>query len=310
MVPCRSPGETLSKDSFLKLMPEWSDCRDITISVLSGGITNKLYRVKSEKGDIAVRIYGYKTGLFINRDNEAEAIEKMAQAGLSPGLVKYIPEKHATIVSFITGGYTLNNRDFLREDFTERIIDPIRKIHKSGIIFTRIFNPLTEIKKMLKILKRPVTLYPEFNIVRTIGRLEKLFGIISIPESEYTPCHNDLLADNFILNRSGYIKLIDWEYAGMAPEYYDIADMFQEVLVPRDIEKIFMKYYCEGLNLDMNLRMVDLFKPFPDIFWFLWSMIQNRISTINFDFYTYGKVKYKNALQNLESLNSMYGIKV
>ncbi|NOY07769.1 MAG: phosphotransferase [Spirochaetes bacterium] len=310
MAPFKVPGKILTKESFLRLMPEWSDCRNIIISVLSGGITNKLYRVRSEKGDIAVRIYGYKTGLFINRDNEAEAIAKMAQIGLSPGLVKYIPEKHATIVDFITGGYTLNNNDFLREDFVERIIDPVRKIHKSGEAFTRIFNPLKEIKKMLKILNSTVTLYPEFDTERTIGRLETLFGIISIPESEYTPCHNDLLADNFILNRSGYIQLIDWEYAGMAPEYYDIADMFQEILVPGDVEKLFVKHYCEGLNLNMNLRMVDLFKPFPDIFWFLWSMIQNRISTIDFDFYNYGKAKYKNALRNLKSLNSMYGIKV
>ncbi len=80
MASYKAPGKILTKESFLQLMPEWSDCRDITISVLSGGITNKLYRVKSEKGDIAVRIYGYKTGLFINRDNEAEAIEKIGRA--------------------------------------------------------------------------------------------------------------------------------------------------------------------------------------------------------------------------------------
>ncbi|MDP6394625.1 MAG: hypothetical protein QF466_04135 [Desulfobacterales bacterium] len=34
--------------------------------------------------------------------------------------------------------------------------------------------------------------YPEFDIAGTIERLIKLSSIINIPESEYTPCHNDL----------------------------------------------------------------------------------------------------------------------
>ena len=41
--------------------------------------------------------------------------------------------------------------------------------------------------------------------------------------------------------------------------------------------------------------MTDLFKPFPDIYWFLWSLIQLNISTIPFDYYNYGKVKFENA---------------
>jgi thiamine kinase-like enzyme len=70
--------------------------------------------------------------------------------------------------------------------------------------------------------------------------------------------------------------LIDWEYAGMAPRYYDLADMFQEILVPRDIERNIVEHYCEGKEFEETLYLIDLFKPFPDIYWFLWSMIQQR----------------------------------
>ena len=66
---------------------------DIHISQLSGGITNKLYRIQSEKGDCTVRIYGDKTDLFINRDNEANTIRKMSKVGVSSKLVKYMPDK-------------------------------------------------------------------------------------------------------------------------------------------------------------------------------------------------------------------------
>jgi thiamine kinase-like enzyme len=104
--------------------------------------------------------------------------------------------------------------------------------------------------------------------------------------------------------------IIDWEYAGMAPEYYDIADMFQEVLIPREAEKQIVLEYCEGVKFDKTLYYIDLFKPFPDIYWFLWSLIQLNISTIKFDFYKYGKIKYDNALQNIKFASSEYGVSI
>ena len=69
-----------------QLLPEWKDL-DIDIAELSGGITNKLYRVKSEKGDYTVRIYGDKTDLFINRDYEADTIREMAKVGVASNLM-------------------------------------------------------------------------------------------------------------------------------------------------------------------------------------------------------------------------------
>ena len=85
--------------------------------------------------------------------------------------------------------------------------------------------------------------------------------------------------------------IIDWEYAGMAPKYYDIADMFQETLIPREAETQIVEEYCAGCDFAQTLGYIDLFKPFPDIYWFLWSMIQINISKIEFDYYSYGQTK-------------------
>lgn len=296
-----------TEDVFFELMPEWKNSV-IKTKILSGGITNKLYRVSSKKGDVTVRIYGDKTEFFINRDLESEAMKRMTRVGISPRLVKYIPEHRVTIVEFIPG-YVLKNSDFLKEELHEKIVRPIRKIHNSGVVLSRIFNPLSEVKKMYKILNNLEISCPEFDIEGVIKNLEKLSEIANIPESEFTASHNDLLADNFVLIENGHrgkynepMYLIDWEYAGMAPRYYDLADMFQEILAPRDVEKNIVEHYCEGKEFIKTLHLIDLFKPFPDIYWFLWSMIQHNISKIKFDFYNYGKVKYENAKGNIEYL--------
>jgi thiamine kinase-like enzyme len=196
-------------------------------------------------------------------------------------------------------------------------VDPIRKIHNSGVKLKKVFNPVVEVGKMASILEGLNVKYPEFDIDETVKRLEKLSAVINIPEVDFTACHNDLLADNFILIKEEFehkydspMYIIDWEYAGMAPKYYDIADMFQEVLVPREAEKLIVAEYCDWQDFDKTLYYIDLFKPFPDIYWFLWSLIQLNISTIEFDFYNYGKIKYENAQQNIEFLGAEYGLAI
>ncbi len=308
--------QEFTQETCYDLLPEWKGM-DVRITQLSGGITNKLYRIQSQKGDYTVRIYGDKTDLFINRDHETHAIREMAKIGVSSNIIKYMPEKGVTIVEFIDDAIVLKNSHFLDESLYPKIVEPIRKIHTSGVILEGIFNPLVEVMKMSAILRRLEVDYPEFDIAGTIDRLIKLSSIINIPESEYTAGHNDLLADNFILIKEDAVHkygspmyIIDWEYAGMAPRYYDIADMFQEILVPREAEKKIVKAYCDGYKFDHGLYLIDLFKPFPDIYWFLWSLIQLNISKIEFDYYNYGKIKYENAIKNLLFIKEEYGVAV
>ncbi len=305
-----------TEEVICELLPEWKGLA-VKITQLSGGITNKLYRIQSEAGDYTVRIYGDKTELFINREHEAHTIREMAKIGVCSNLIKFMPEIGVTIVEFIGDSIVLSNDHFLDKSLYPTIVDPILKIHESGVQLPKVFNPLVEVKKMFSILSDLKVDYPEFDIAGTIARLEKLTEIINIPESEYTACHNDLLADNFILinedarrNYESPMYIIDWEYGGMAPRYYDIGDMFQEILVPREAEKDIVAEYCQGNDYDRTLYYIDLFKPFPDIYWFLWSLIQLNISKIEFDYYNYGKVKYENALGNMEFIKKEHGVAV
>ena len=309
-------NKEFTEDVCCELLPDWKGL-DIKISQLSGGITNKLYRIRSKKGDYTVRIYGDKTELFINRDFEAQTIKEMCKLGVCGRLIKYMPERGVTIVDFIGDAIVLKNEHFLDKSLYPKIVEPIRKIHESGIQLPKLFNPMVEVEKMFSILNNLGAEYPEFDIAGTNERLKKLTEIIDIPESAYSACHNDLLADNFILiNEDARHKyespmyIIDWEYAGMAPKYYDIADMFQEILVPREAEKNIVAEYCNGDKFDRNLYFIDLFKPFPDIYWFLWSLIQLNISKIEFDYYNYGKIKYENAIGNLKFIEKEYGVAV
>jgi len=298
----------------IRLMPELNGL-ELEILQLKGGITNTLYRVKSGDGkDYVFRFYGKKTELFINRDEEMENLRRLGPLGITPRVIKYLPEQGVTVVEFIPG-YVLKNQDFLREDLWKQIVSPIRIIHRGGIRLPYHFNPLAEVKRFYQILENINPHYPQFDIPEIIKILEKISAIANVSPSRYVPCHNDLLADNFVLtdDRERFkcpMCLIDWEYGGMAPVYYDLADMFQEILVPEEVERRLLSLYWEEGNADYHQYMTDLFKPYPDIYWFLWSLIQLNISVIDFDYYTYGKAKYDNARKNIDYLRDHHRIKI
>ncbi len=299
-------------DDCVRLMPEWSGLA-LEIRELKGGITNQLYLVTSPGGMASVfRFYGQKTELFIDRDAEMENLRRLESLGITPRLIRYLPEQGVTIVEFIPGT-VLKNADFVKEECWEKIITPIRAIHRSGVRLPVLFDPLAEVKRLSRTLEEIHPGYPEFDIPGTIGILEKIDRTAGVSPAQYVACHNDLLADNFVWAEGGErsrsrMCLIDWEYGGMAPAYYDLADMFQEILVPRSVERRLIDLYWEGEDTDRHQYMTDLFKPFPDIYWFLWSLIQLNISAIEFDYYQYGRTKYENARKNIDFLRSCYGV--
>ena len=112
-----------TKDVCCELLPEWKGL-EINISQLSGGITNKLYRIQSKAGDYTVRIYGDQTELFIDRDYEAQTIEAMAKIGVGSNLIKFMPEIGVTIVEFIGDSIVLTNDHFLDKSLYPKIVDP------------------------------------------------------------------------------------------------------------------------------------------------------------------------------------------
>jgi thiamine kinase-like enzyme len=304
----------LTYEDLIELMPEWKG-NDLRVDTLIGGITNKLYRVQLPDGRAyVVRLYGQKTEMFIDRDIEMRTIRQLEGLRVSPRLIKYLPERKVTIVEYIPGR-PLRNEDFLREELLERIVRPIKVVHQSRLQLPRAFDPLKQVKSLCKKLLDSGGDYPEFDILGMLKILDFLYSKAHLLSSDFLPCHNDLLADNFILvgDHDRYrepIYLIDWEYAGMNTPYYEISDMFQEILVPKEIEKTILRIYWEDQEMEEHIFKTDLFKPFPDMYWFLWSLIQHKVSIIKFDYYLYGKTKYENACKNIQTLREHYGFPI
>ena len=96
------------------------------------------------------------------------------------------------------------------------------------------------------------------------------------------PCHNDLLAENYI-DDGDDIRIIDYEYSGNNDPTFELGNTCQELgWDEAQVRELCAAYFGEAtpaLLARMRLQMV-----MSDMGWTLWAAIQARISSIDFDF--------------------------
>ena len=90
------------------------------------------------------------------------------------------------------------------------------------------------------------------------------------------PCHNDLLAENYI-DDGEQLWLVDFEYSGNNDPTFELGNTCQELLRRRQIGRDLRRLLRRGLPgplARMRLQMI-----MSDVGWTLWAAIQARIST-------------------------------
>ena len=107
------------------------------------------------------------------------------------------------------------------------------------------------------------------------------------------PCHNDLLADNY-LDDGERLWLVDWEYSGNNDPTFELGNTAQELGYDDDqIRELCAAYFGEAspaLLARMRLQMI-----MSDVGWTLWAAIQARISTIDYDFTGWAEERWARA---------------
>ena len=96
------------------------------------------------------------------------------------------------------------------------------------------------------------------------------------------PCHNDLLADNY-LDDGARLWIVDYEYSGNNDPAFELGNTCQELgWDEARIRELCAAYFGEAtdaLLARMRLQMI-----MSDVGWTLWAAIQAAISPIDFDF--------------------------
>ncbi len=263
--------------------------KKVAHEVLSGGLSNNNYTCIVEDKKYVLRIPGKGTDIFIDRSNELGATLATAKIGVAPEVLCVIKPEDAMVLPFVDG--KVMNPAMIASDDKKivKIIHVLKSVHEKTV-FNKTTYVFDMIKKYTKFARDRNAFFPhDFGwMCHVVDKIEKA---MDRDKPRLAACHNDVLSENFILDESGKMWLLDWEYCGMNDPFFDLGDFAVEHPLSRRQEELIIQTYC-GEMQPHKLYRILLHKLTADLWWSLWAMIQDKISNLDFDFYEYGIGRY------------------
>jgi thiamine kinase-like enzyme len=277
-------------------IPDWRG-KSVIVHPLSGGLTNTNYRVEVEGVPFVVRIPGANTELLaVDRANEYHNTRAAGQAGVCPRLAHYLPDADVMVLEFIHGE-TMSIPKLQGPGMPTRMAQSLKRLH-AGPRFLRDFNMFRLTEFYLQIVDAHAVRIPNGyrGYLPKVARIEAAFARHPLPSA---PCHNDLLAENYI-DDGQRLWLIDFEYSGNNDPTFELGNTCQEQQFdePRIVEMCaayFGEAYPDKLAR-MKLNMI-----MSDVGWTLWAAIQAKISAIDFDFWGWAVERWGRASAKMDS---------
>jgi len=266
-------------EQVIAAVPAWTG-RAIRIERIQAGLTNTSWRVEVDGTPFFVRVPGAATELLaVDRANELFNTQAAADAGVAPRVAAVIPELDAFALEWVEG--TAGSNESLRAPgMPARIGAVLRELHR-GPRFRDDFD-------MFRLSKRYLALVDERSMPIPAGyrahldRVPRIEAALQRSPVAPVPCHNDLLADNYL--DSGYrLWLVDWEYSGNNDPAFELGNTAQELgYDAAQRSELCAAYYGEAT--EARLARMSLQMIMSDVGWTLWAAIQAVISSIDYDF--------------------------
>jgi thiamine kinase-like enzyme len=250
---------------------------------ISGGITNRNYKLETEKGAFMLRIAGDRTELLgIDRAHEFSSSQIAHRVGVGTEPIAYL-EAHAAILSkFIPDALTLDPETATER--LERIVPRLRAFHDAPKLPAR-FCPFETVRDYHALALEHGVKFPKDlpEILEQMARIENVLK----PHARECPCHNDLLPANF-LDDGHKLWIIDWEYAGNGNPFFDLGNLAVNLeLNDSNCERLLELYFGHSdRKLEAQLNLMRLASDLREAFW---GFLQSGISTLEFDFVEYGE---------------------
>jgi len=270
--------------------------RELILTALSGGITNRNFRVDASgtAERWVIRLAGNDTHLLgISREVEHAATVAAAGVGVGPEVTAFIRPEGYLVTRFINGS-PVSDEEVRRPATLRRVADSLRRIH-DGPAIPGLFVPLRicEAYRALA-LARGVPIPAAYDDATLVGRrIERAFLADPL---ELRPCHNDLLNANFIDDGSR-IRIIDWEYAGMGDPFFDLGNFSINHELSEAEDRILLAAY-DGAVRPVRLARLVLMRVVSDFREAMWGVLQQGVSSLDVDFVGYASSRFERLLAN------------
>ena len=233
--------------------------------------------------------------LAVDRDNELQNTVAAAEAGVAPRVTHTSPEWDVFALEWLDAR-TMSNESLQAEGMPGRIAAVVRQLH-AGPRFRDDFDMFRTAERYLAVVdERDIAIPAGYR--EHLAALPRIEAALSVHPLASVPCHNDLLADNY-LDDGERLWLVDWEYSGNNDPTFELGNTAQELgYDDAQISELCAAYFggaSPALLARMRLQMI-----MSDVGWTLWAAIQARISTIDYDFTGWAEERWARAVAALD----------
>jgi thiamine kinase-like enzyme len=252
---------------------------------LEGGITNRNYRVRFAGSDVVVRLPGKDTELLeIDREAERSAGELAARVGIGPAVVAMLDDPPCLVTEFVVG--EAMRAEELREPAAlAAVAAALRTLHACEERLPVEFSSFRIVETYAARMADRGAEVPS-SYEWALGAAHRIEATLVGPEHEPVPCHNDLLAANFIRSSHG-VRIVDWEYAGCGDRYFDLGNFAVNNELDEAQEAGLLAAYFEAPASERRLATLRLMRFMSDFREAMWGAVQSTISDLDFDFAGY-----------------------
>jgi aminoglycoside phosphotransferase (APT) family kinase protein len=240
-----------------------------SVEPLGGGITNHNLKVTTGGEAFVLRISGQGTELLgIDRRVELAASLAAAALGIGPEVVAFLEPEGYLVTRFVegeSGSVTVPEAAVL-----------LLRFHSGPAIAGR-FDSFRVVETYAATAQAAgAALPPGYPAASALAeRIERRRG-----PYELAPCHNDLLAANFISGKR--IWIVDWEYAGMGDAAFDLANFaVNNGLDEAGDRRLLDAHGGADPEVHVLLRYMSDFREA------MWGVVQHAVSELDFDFAAY-----------------------
>ena len=277
-------------EQVIAAIPDWAG-RSVTAEPVTAGLTNQNYRVEVDGTPMFVRIPGAGTDLLaVDRANELHNTRAAATTGVSPAVLHHLPAWDVFVLAWVDA-QTMSKEALGRAGQPGRVADTLRRLH-AGPRFRDDFDMFRTSAYYLRVVDERSIRIPEGyrEHLQHIPRIEAALAVHPLPT---VPCHNDLLADNY-LDAGDRLWIVDYEYSGNNDPTFELGNTCQELgWGDAQIRELCAAYFGEAtdaLLARMRLQMI-----MSDVGWTLWAAIQAAISSIDYDFWGWAEERWARA---------------
>lgn len=279
-----------------ELLPEWREA-EFVITPLVGGITNTNFRLDVAGQSYVVRRESPSSaGLAIDRDQEWHNTQQAASVGIAPHVLHRFEGDKLSVRQYLPGR-TLSAAELRAPGNPTRLAELLHRLH-TGPAFRGEFDLASTARGYINRINS-AGWQPPADYRARCDAIERLRAALGPRPQELSPCHNDLLAENFLDDGETW-RLIDFEYSGNNDPSFELGNICRELdFDDQAIDELCRAYFPSFA--EHHLARVRLQMLLSDVGWSLWALVQEHGSAVEFDYANYGTRRWQRAAEVFDS---------